>query len=360
MPDTPPFFDYELPRHLVAQEPLRHRADARLMVVDRARGEIEHQHIRDLPFLLRSGDRLVLNDTKVIPAQLAGHRIATGGRWQGLFLQATTEGHWRILCKSRGKLAPGEAIALVDNEGRPGVKLWLLESLPEGEWLAHAETDESPENLLQRLGRVPLPPYIRNGNAVDADIVNYQTVFARVPGAVAAPTAGLHFTKELLRSLVERGVACSAITLHVGLGTFRPVSANVDEHRMHRERGELTAATATDLNATRAAGGRIIAVGTTVARVLETAMLISRESKLRSQLDQPMFQTWSGETDLFIRPPYEFRAVDALLTNFHFPRTTLLILVQTFGGRELIQRAYQEAIQEEYRFYSYGDAMLIV
>jgi S-adenosylmethionine:tRNA ribosyltransferase-isomerase len=355
MSDTSLFYDYELPRRLVAQEPMRHRADARLMVVDRSRGEIEHRHIRDLPYLLRNADRLVLNDTKVIPAQLAGHRIATGGRWQGLFLQATADGHWRILCKSRGKLAPGEPIALVDNEGRPGVKLWLIESLPEGEWLAHPETEESAEELLQKLGRVPLPPYIRGGNAVDADTVNYQTVFARVPGAVAAPTAGLHFTKELLRSIVEHGVTCSAITLHVGLGTFRPVSANVDEHRMHREWGELTAATAADLNATRAAGGRIIAVGTTVVRVLETAMLKSRDSN-----SPRAFQPWSGETDLFIRPPFEFRAIDALLTNFHFPRTTLLILVQTFGGRELIQRAYQEAIQEEYRFYSYGDAMLIV
>jgi S-adenosylmethionine:tRNA ribosyltransferase-isomerase len=355
MSDAAPFFDYELPRHLVAQEPLRHRADARLMVVDRARGEIEHQHIRDLPYLLRNGDRLVLNDTKVIPAQLAGHRIATGGRWQGLYLNATAEGHWRILCKSRGKLAPGEAIALVDNEGRPGTKLWLIESLPDGQWLAHLETDESPEDLLQRLGRVPLPPYIRDGNAVDADILNYQTVFARVPGAVAAPTAGLHFTKELLRSLVEHGVTYSAITLHVGLGTFRPVTASIDEHRMHREWAELTAATATDLNATRAAGGRVIAVGTTVARVLETAAMQAPGSKAG-----PPLQSWSGETDLFIRPPFEFRAVDALLTNFHFPRTTLLILVQTFGGRDLIQHAYQEAIKEEYRFFSYGDAMVIV
>jgi S-adenosylmethionine:tRNA ribosyltransferase-isomerase len=361
MSDDSHFIDYELPRHLVAQEPLRHRADARLMVVDRARDEIEHHHIRDLPYLVPSGDRLVLNDTKVIPAQLAGHRITTSGRWQGLFLHATAEGHWRILCKSRGRLAAGEAIMLIDNEGRPGVTLWLIESLPEGEWLAHAESDESTEAVLSRLGRVPLPPYIRGGRMVDADIENYQTVFARVPGAVAAPTAGLHFTKELLRSLVERGVTCSAVTLHVGLGTFRPISTeSLDEHRMHREWGELTAATAADLNATRAARGRIIAVGTTVARVLESATLAARESKSPSHDGQSEFFPWSGETELFIRPPFEFRAVDALLTNFHFPRTTLLVLVQTFGGRGLIQRAYQEAIREEYRFFSYGDAMLIV
>ncbi|HEY4233325.1 MAG TPA: tRNA preQ1(34) S-adenosylmethionine ribosyltransferase-isomerase QueA [Lacipirellulaceae bacterium] len=354
-------FDFELPRRLVAQEPLRHRADARLMVVDRARDEIEHRHFRDLPYLLPSGDRLVLNDTKVIAAQLAGQRVTSGGHWQGLFLKTTSEGHWRILCKSRGRLAAGEAITLIDNEGRPGTKLWLIESLPEGQWLAHPETDEPTETLLQRLGRVPLPPYIRGGKMVDADVVNYQTVFARAPGAVAAPTAGLHFTRELLRSLIDHGVTCSAVTLHVGLGTFRPISAvSIDQHRMHREWGELTAATAADLNATRAAGGRLVAVGTTVVRVLETAMLSAGEAKLQSPADRPAIPSWAGETELFIRPPFEFRAVDALVTNFHFPRTTLLVLVQTFGGRELIQRAYQEAIREEYRFFSYGDAMLII
>jgi S-adenosylmethionine:tRNA ribosyltransferase-isomerase len=353
-------FDYEIPRQLVAQEPLRHRADARLMVVDRARDEIEHHHIRDLSYLLPSGDRLVLNDTKVIPAQLAGHRVTTNGRWQGLFLQATPDKHWRILCKSRGKLSAGEAIILIDNEGRSGLKLWLIEALPGGEWLAHPETDESTEVVLARIGRVPLPPYIRGGKMVDADVVNYQTVFARVPGAVAAPTAGLHFTKELLRSLVERGVACSTITLHVGLGTFRPISSeSIEQHQMHREWGELSPATATELNATHAAGGRIIAVGTTVARVLETATLGEEHAKT-SQSSRAKIPAWTGETELFIRPPFEFRAVDVLLTNFHFPRTTLLVLVQTFGGRELIQRAYQEAIREEYRFFSYGDGMLII
>lgn len=347
-------FDFELPRRLVAQEPLRQRADARLMIVDRKKDTIEHHHVRDLPYLLPSGDRLVLNDTKVIPAQLGGRRGSTGGRWQGLFLKATPDGHWHILCKTRGHLAAGEAITLIDSQGRPGMKLWLIESLPEGHWLAHPESDEPAEAILTRLGRVPLPPYIRGGNMVDADVVNYQTVFARVPGAVAAPTAGLHFTKELLRSLLDHGITCSTITLHVGLGTFRPITTDsLDEHPMHREWGELTATTAADLNRTREAGGRVVGVGTTVVRVLETAAL----SKVEPSRQIP---PWIGETDLFIRPPFEFRAVDAILTNFHFPRTTLLVLVQTFGGRELIQRAYQEAIKEEYRFYSYGDAMLVV
>jgi S-adenosylmethionine:tRNA ribosyltransferase-isomerase len=196
---------------------------------------------------------------------------------------------------------------------------------------------------------------------VDADVASYQTVVAKRPGAIAAPTAGLHFTNELLKALEAREVANSRITLHVGLGTFRPIDAeDIDEHRMHSEWGEVTEATAAELNATRAAGGRIIAVGTTVTRVLETAVR-SKDGEANSHLsDRRQIHPWQGTTDLFIRPPFEFRAIDALLTNFHFPRTTLLLLVQTLGGLELISSAYQEAIREEYRFYSYGDAMLIV
>lgn len=349
----PPCFDYELPRELVAQEPLRNRVDARLMVVDRRRQAIEHFHVRDLPELLLAGDRLVLNDTKVIPAHLVGKREPSGGRWQGLYLETTGDGHWKLLCKSRGKIKPGDAVMLMDVDGRPSVKLWLLEPLEEGQWLAHAESEDSTDVLLAKLGRVPLPPYIRGGQMTDADVINYQTVFARVPGAVAAPTAGLHFTKELLRTLAQRGVEMSAVTLHVGLGTFRPIAATLEQHQMHRERGELSATAVSELNATRTAGKRLIAVGTTVTRVLETAVRAPGASREH-------FVPWQGETDLFIRPPFEFQAIDALLTNFHFPRTTLLVLVETLAGRELISRAYQEAIKEEYRFYSYGDAMLIL
>jgi S-adenosylmethionine:tRNA ribosyltransferase-isomerase len=208
---------------------------------------------------------------------------------------------------------------------------------------------------------VPLPPYIRGGNMVDDDVANYQTVYADRPGAIAAPTAGLHFTRELLKALEARRVSYSRITLHVGLGTFRPIeSESWDEHRMHGEWGEISTATAAELNQTRAAGGRVIAVGTTVVRLLESAIRGGAAGAPAAAAAQRTLQAWRGTTDLFIRPPFEFRAIDALLTNFHFPRTTLLILVQTFGGWELIAEAYRQAIREEYRFYSYGDAMLIV
>ena len=353
-------FDFEVPRHLVAQEPLRHRADARLMVVDRRRQSIDHQHIRDLPHLLPEGDRFVLNDTKVIPAQLAGVRTQTGGRWQGLFIEAEPDGHWRILCKTRGRLDPGEQITLRDREGRASMKLWLLERLEEGQWLAHVESEEPSVAILERLGRVPLPPYIRGGNMTDDDVASYQTVYAQNPGAIAAPTAGLHFTRELLKALEARGVGYSRVTLHVGLGTFRPIEAEAfEDHRMHSEWGEVSAATAIELNKTRAEGGRVVAVGTTVVRTLETAIRAADDSMNSSRAARQL-HAWKGTTDLFIRPPFEFRAIDALLTNFHFPRTTLLVLVQTFGGPELIAEAYRQAIQEEYRFYSYGDAMLII
>jgi len=353
-----PWIEYSLPEELVAQEPLNNRVDARLMVVDRVRGTIGHHHIRDLPRLLLPGDRLVLNDTRVIPAQLRGLRAATGGRWQGLFLgQRGEEGDWRLVCKTRGRLKPMEQITLLDREGKPAVTLWLLEKLDGGQWLARPESELPAVELLDQIGRVPLPPYIRGGNMVDSDVRDYQTVFAKRPGAVAAPTAGLHFTEDLLRSLKQSGTDFSSVTLHVGLGTFQPISVeDPSEHPMHSEWGELSDAASQELNATRAADGRNIAVGTTVTRVLESAAAAQQgQEEAISAL-----RAWQGETDLYIRPPYEFLAIDALLTNFHFPRTTLLLLVQAFGGSELVRHAYEEAIKEEYRFYSYGDAMLVV
>jgi S-adenosylmethionine:tRNA ribosyltransferase-isomerase len=226
----------------------------------------------------------------------------------------------------------------------------LAAKLPEGVWAAKPESDEEAFAVLERLGRVPLPPYIRKGEMIEADRERYQTVFAKSPGAVAAPTAGLHFTEALLRRIQQRGVTLSRLTLHVGLGTFRPIEAeSLDKHQMHSEWGCITPETVQEIEARRRAGGRVVAVGTTCVRLLETATD-----------EAGTLHPFNGQTDLFIRPPYRFRAVDALLTNFHLPRTTLLVLVRTFGGDALIGRAYAEAIREEYRFYSYGDAMLVV
>ncbi len=342
-------YDYDLPRRLIAQAPLARRADARLLVVDRASGTFSHRHVRDLPEILLPGDCVVLNDTRVIPARLVGYRTQTRGHWEGLFLEANKEGMWRLLSKTRGRLAPGETVTLVNNEGQDDIRLCMGAPQAEGEWIVRPASTEDPMTILQRVGRVPLPPYIRKGEMVDADCEAYQTVYARNPGAVAAPTAGLHFTDALLERLAKAGVTLAWVTLHVGLGTFKPIVCDaLSEHRMHAEWARVEEETVGRIKAARQRGGRVVAIGTTVVRVLETA---ARDGPLR-----PL----AGRTDLFIRPPYEFKAVDALMTNFHLPRTTLLVLAYTFGGRELISRAYREAIREEYRFYSYGDAMLIL
>jgi len=342
-------FDYDLPRNLIAQAPLARRADARMLVVDRAVQAYTHKYIRDLPEILLPGDCLVLNDTRVLPARLVGHRADTGGKWEGLFLDSTPEGLWRVLCKTRGHLAPGEKIILLNAAGQEDLRLQMAASQPDGEWVVRPESNEQPLSLLARVGRVPLPPYIRKGEMVDSDRENYQTVFARTPGAVAAPTAGLHFTHPLLSRLEKIGVAIAWVTLHVGPGTFRPIVAPVlSEHRIHAEWAHLGEETVNKIAAARKRGGRIVAVGTTSVRTLETA---ARDGQLKP---------FTGQTDLFIRPPYEFKALDALLTNFHLPRTTLLVLVHAFGGHDLISGAYREAIREQYRFYSYGDAMLVL
>jgi S-adenosylmethionine:tRNA ribosyltransferase-isomerase len=342
-------YDYQLPRDLIAQQPLHCRSDARLMIVRRQEGQLDHAHIRDLPEILRPTDCLVFNDTKVIPARLVGRRDRTGARWSGLFLVADEHGVWQVLSKTRGKLEPGEAIIVVSWDVRQSVTLRLLTKLEGGVWAVRPEPMGESLEILQRVGRVPLPPYIRDGEMVAEDIDTYQTVFAKQPGAVAAPTAGLHFTSELLQELKQRGIGRERVTLHVGIGTFRPIVADrLEEHVMHSEWCSLEPDVAERLRARKSAGQRILAVGTTVARTLETAA--------KSGQVQPL----AASTDLFIRPPYEFKACDALLTNFHLPRSTLLILVRTFGGDELIQRAYEEAIRERYRFFSYGDAMLIL
>ncbi len=342
-------YDYHLPRALIAQHPLPQRSDARLLVVRRQTQTLEHHFVRELPAFLAPGDGLVLNDTRVVPARLAGYRTQTRGRWEGLYLDRDDHGVWKILAKTRGKIKPGETVTLQDRDGRDACRLLLLDQVGPGLWAARPDDAEDALVLLERVGRVPLPPYIRDGEMVDADRETYQTVYAEKPGAVAAPTAGLHFTPALLKELQDGGIEICRVTLHVGLGTFRPISAaTLDEHPMHAEWACIDAPTAARLDGIRAAGGRIVAVGTTVVRTLETAAACG-----------PL-QAWQGETELFIRPPSQFRAVDALLTNFHLPKSTLLILVRTFGGDELIRRAYDEAIRQAYRFYSYGDAMLIL
>ncbi|RMF40558.1 MAG: tRNA preQ1(34) S-adenosylmethionine ribosyltransferase-isomerase QueA [Planctomycetota bacterium] len=344
-------YDYDLPRELIAQFPLERRSDARMMVIDRSTRAIEHRHVRDLPEILQSGDALVLNDSKVIPARLIGFRTATGGRWEGLYLREDQHGVWEILSKTRGHLAVGETITLRDREGREEEVLRVLARLDSGHLAVRPALEGGTEAILRRFGRVPLPPYIRDGQMIPADEQAYQTVYARQPGSVAAPTAGLHFTTELLNELERRGVARVPVTLHVGLGTFKPVSAQrFAEHRMHREWGCLPAESATRLQEARRSGQRIIAVGTTSARVLESA----------AQETQTALAPWTGVTDLFIRPGYSFRSMDGLLTNFHLPRSTLLALVCAFAGYELTMQCYREAVEQRYRFFSYGDCMLIL
>lgn len=342
-------YDYELPKELIAQQPVPMRSDARMLVVDRSAGSIDHAHIRDLPEYVHAGDQLVVNDSRVVPARMIGRRVSTGGRWQGLFLGVSEDGTWRMLCKTRGRVKPGERVMLVDRDARDVLEIGLLVQLDGGEWVARVETELSPWELLERIGRVPLPPYIRKGEMVDNDLQWYQTVYANEPGSVAAPTAGLHLTKPLLTQLTAQNVGLERVTLHVGIGTFRPMGEGaLADHKMHSEAGSLAPDVAQRLNDARDKGGRLIAVGTTSVRVLESA---ASEGKL---------QGWDGETNLFIRPPFQFQAVDGLLTNFHLPKSTLLVLVRTFGGDSLISQAYEEAIAERYRFYSYGDAMLIL
>jgi S-adenosylmethionine:tRNA ribosyltransferase-isomerase len=346
-----------------------------LLIVDRARGTISHSHVRELPDILRAKDLLVLNDTKVVPARLEGYRIRTRGRWTGLFLShdapisqsgPTDDSRisdlealdrplhehptvWKIMGKTRGRLDTGESIMLCDRSAQEICSLNLLAHLEQGLWLARPESSLPTWELLDKVGRVPLPPYIRQGTMVDSDRDRYQTVYARRPGAVAAPTAGLHFSEELLDRLRALPLDIAYVTLHVGIGTFRPMTARkLDEHTMHSEWGAVRPDVCQAVRTCRERAGRVIAVGTTVARMLESAAASG-----------PVLP-FEGETNLFIRPPFQFQAIDGLLTNFHLPRSTLLVLVRTFGGDALIREAYAEAIDQRYRFYSYGDAMLIL
>jgi S-adenosylmethionine:tRNA ribosyltransferase-isomerase len=347
-PDDTASYDYDLPPELIATEPPAGRDEARLLIVDRSTGSLSHGNVRDLPTLLATGDRLILNDTRVIPARLRGHRESTGGKWEGLFLRTDAGGVWELLGQTRGTLQIGERVVIPSSSGEM-LRLAFVGKGDEGVWRAMPDPALSALDLLERFGEVPLPPYIRKGIARPEDTERYQTVYAQTRGSVAAPTAGLHFTPEIFDACRARGIERSFVTLHVGIGTFRPVTADrLSQHAMHSEWGELTAQTAGEIASTKAAGGRIVAVGTTSVRLLETAAQNGRGELYR------------GETDIFIRPPYKFQAVDVLLTNFHLPRSTLLALASAFATPDLIRAAYAEAIQHRYRFFSYGDAMLIL
>ena len=340
------FLDYELPAELIAQKPCQERDQARLLVIRRTSPGLEHRVVHDLPDLLSPGDLLILNDTRVLPARLVGRHLDTGHPWEGLFLRQWPDGLWELFARRTSDVAAEGDVVLLE----PGL-LWLklVRRTAEGHWLAQPDQPGAPPELLGRHGRVPLPRFIRKGKADDADQDRYQTVYARQPGAVAAPTAGLHFTPRLFEALERRGIGRAFVTLHVGLGTFQSIRVDdVRQHPMHSEWGELPAATVAAIGACKERGGRVVAVGTTSVRVLET---VAARGPLRA---------WSGETALFIHPPYQFRVVDALVTNFHLQRTTLRLLVSAFAGMEQTHRAYQAAVEQRYRFYSYGDAMLIL
>ena len=346
-------FDYALPRELVAQYPPQRRDESRLLVLDRLASSIQHKRFPDLLELLHPGDVLVLNETKVLPARLLGQRADTGGKAEVLLIREKKPGVWLAAIFGKGNLQRGVVITFRD--GRWSGE--LVKSRGEGVWVLafrgpEATPEETMDALLQSEGKMPLPPYIRRP-VEHFDEQRYQTVYARLPGAIAAPTAGLHFTERILSELGRKGVRIAKLVLHVGRGTFLPVrSEAITEHRMEAESFEIPKETMAEVVLAKKEKRRVVAVGTTVVRALETVWG-SHDGKPDSANEL------TGWTEKFIYPGYEFMAVDALVTNFHLPKTTLLLLVSAFAGRELILKAYQEAIEQKYRFYSYGDAMLI-
>jgi S-adenosylmethionine:tRNA ribosyltransferase-isomerase len=343
-------YDYELPEELIAQSPLAERSSSRLLVIDKQQQKWEHRQFQHITDYLHAGDCLVLNNSRVVPAKLKGFRAHTGGKWEGLYLKSLPDQHWEIIGQTKGRLLPGEKLCITSGPqgGFSPLYLELIEKTERAHWVVKPVSELDTPTLLNQYGEMPLPPYIERLKPQAEDIQRYQTVFAQHPGSVAAPTAGLHMTDEILTALKDKGVAIANVTLHVGLGTFRPVSAaRLDEHHMHYEWCEVSVETCTIINHTKAHGGKVTALGTTAVRTLETAALSGT------------LQPYQGESNLFIRPPFQFRVIDQLITNFHLPKSTLLVLVSTFAGYELMQAVYQAAIQERYRFFSYGDAMLI-
>lgn len=336
-------FYFDLPEELIAQDPLEDRASSRLLALDKETGEVEHHIFKEIPDYLERGDCLVLNNTKVIPARLLGCKKDTGAAVEVLLLKRQDKDVWETLVKPGKKAKPGTRLTFGDGL----LEAEVLETVEEGNRLIRFFYDGIFEEVLDRLGEMPLPPYITHKLQ---DKNRYQTVYAKYEGSAAAPTAGLHFTKELLSQIEEKGVKIAYVTLHVGLGTFRPVKAeNILEHHMHSEYYQISEEAAEKINDTKRNGGRIICVGTTSCRTVESAA------------DENGFvKAGCGNTEIFIYPGYRFKVLDALITNFHLPESTLVMLVSALAGRENVLRAYEKAIEERYRFFSFGDAMLIV
>lgn len=335
-------FNYDLPEELIAQDPLEDRSSSRLMVLHKDTGRIEHKIFRDIIDYLNPGDCLVINDTKVIPARLMGIKEDTGAAIEVLLLKRNADDVWECLVKPGKKARTGARIVF----GEGLLVGEIVDVIEDGNRMIKFHYEGIFEEILDKLGQMPLPPYITHKLQ---DKNRYQTVYARNEGSAAAPTAGLHFTKELLEKIKEKGVNVVSITLHVGLGTFRPVKVDkIEEHHMHTETFNISKEAADTINRTRAAGGRVIAVGTTSCRTLESAAA-----------DDGTIPARSGDTDIFIYPGYKFRAIDCLITNFHLPESTLIMLVSALAGRDNIMNAYETAVKERYRFFSFGDAMFI-
>lgn len=335
-------FYYDLPQELIAQTPLERRDGSRLLTLNRSTGKTEHHHFYNLPDFLHPGDCLVLNNSRVLPARLLGHRVPTGGAVEVLLLQDKGDGVWECLAKPGRKMHTGTELSFGDGQ----LTATVVGEEDEGKRLVQFHYEGIFLEVLERLGKMPLPPYIKE-ELEDGE--RYQTVYSKINGSAAAPTAGLHFTEELLAKIQAKGVRLAYITLHVGLGTFRPVKADeITDHHMHSEFCMIDAETAQILNDTRKNGGRIVCVGTTSCRTLESFAH-----------EDGTFEACSGWTEIFIYPGYQFKAMDALVTNFHLPESTLVMLVSAFAGREHILSAYEEAVRERYRFFSFGDAMFI-
>ncbi|MCG1012938.1 tRNA preQ1(34) S-adenosylmethionine ribosyltransferase-isomerase QueA [Tepidanaerobacter sp. GT38] len=336
-------FDFYLPEELIAQEPIEDRSKSRLLVLNKTSGEIEHRIFEDVIYYLRPGDCLVLNNTKVIPARLIGRRKNTHGKIEMVLLKPVDVDIWEVLVKPGRRAHIGEEIVFGD--GQLAAK--VIDITDFGGRIVEFFHERPFQEVLHELGEMPTPPYIKKKLQ---DENRYQTVYAVKPGSAAAPTAGLHFTQELLEKIRQKGVSIAFITLHVGLGTFRPVTVeNIQEHKMHAEYYEISHEAADLINSTKQVGGKVIAVGTTSTRTLETVADVNG-----------IIKPGSGWTDIFIYPGYKFKAVDALITNFHLPKSTLIMLVCAFAGKEKVFRAYKEAVNEKYRFFSFGDSMLIM